>query len=129
MQPLCYEVLNEDYILHKSYKKRMEWCPEKAVTIPTQALGIVARNPPTCPTEKRSLGENLVNDGRMWCSAQVRIDKWTQFHCVKFRLESAGEPTICSHCYSVPYMKIPVNNQVMFMFSLKNLARKGLIST
>ena len=39
--------------------------------------------------------------------------KGTQFHCVKFRLESAGEPTICSHCYSVPYMKIPANNQVL----------------
>ena len=36
----------------------------------------------------------------------------TQFLCVKFRLGSAGEPTICSHCYSVPYMKIPANNQV-----------------
>ena len=32
---------------------------------------------------------------------------------VKFRLGSAGEPTICSHCYSVPYMKIPANNQVL----------------
>ena len=27
--------------------------------------------------------------------------KGTQFHCVKFRLGSAGEPTICSHCYDV----------------------------
>ena len=35
----------------------------------------MARNPPTCPVEKRSLGENLVNDGRMWCSAQVRLRK------------------------------------------------------
>ena len=25
----------------------------------------------------------------------------TQFLCVKFRLGSAGEPTICSHCYDV----------------------------
>ena len=40
-------------------------------------------------------------------------DKGTQFHCVKFRLGSAGEPTLCSHCYSVPYMKIPANNQVI----------------
>ena len=39
----------------------------------------------------------------------------TQFLCVKFRLGSAGEPTICSHCYSVPYMKIPANNQVFIM--------------
>ena len=37
----------------------------------------------------------------------------TQFLCVKFRLGSAGEPTICSHC-SVQYMKIPANNQVLF---------------
>ena len=33
----------------------------------------MARNPPTCPAEKRSLGENLVNDWGMWCSAQVRL--------------------------------------------------------
>ena len=33
----------------------------------------MARNPPSCPAEKRSLGENLVNDGRMWCSAQVQL--------------------------------------------------------
>ena len=28
-------------------------------------------------------------------------DKGTQFLCVKFRLGSAGKPTICSHCYDV----------------------------
>ena len=27
--------------------------------------------------------------------------KGTQFHCLKFRLGSAGEPTICSYCYDV----------------------------
>ena len=37
----------------------------------------MARNPPTCPAEKRSLGENLVNDGRMWCSVQV----WLRMDC------------------------------------------------
>ena len=68
----------------------------------------MARNPPTCPAEKRSLGENLVKIGE--CGALCRCGcawtvKGTQFHCVKFRLGSAGEPTICSHCYSVPYMK------------------------
>ena len=42
----------------------------------------------------------------------ARTYEGTQFLCVKFRLGSAGEPTICSHCYSVPYMKIPANNQV-----------------
>ena len=40
-------------------------------------------------------------------------EKGTQFHCLKFHLGSAGEPTICSHCYSDPYMKIPANNQVI----------------
>ena len=35
---------------------------------------------------------------RCGCS---RSGKGTQFHCVKFRLGSAGEPTICSHCYDV----------------------------
>ena len=33
----------------------------------------MARNPPTCPAEKRSLGENLVSDWTMWYSAQVRL--------------------------------------------------------
>ena len=33
----------------------------------------MARNPPTCPAEKRSLGENLVNDRWIQCSAQVRM--------------------------------------------------------
>ena len=45
----------------------------------------------------------------------ARTYEGTQFLCVKFRLGSAGEPTICSHCYSVAYMKIPANNQVLFM--------------
>ena len=45
----------------------------------------------------------------------ARTYEGTQFLCVKFRLGSAGGPTICSHmhCYCVPYMKIPANNQVL----------------
>ena len=31
----------------------------------------------------------------------ARSGKGTQFHCLKFRLGSAGEPTVCSHCYDV----------------------------
>ena len=31
----------------------------------------------------------------------TRTYEGTQFLCVKFRLGSAGEPTICSHCYDV----------------------------
>ena len=50
--------------------------------------------------------------------------KGTQFHCVKFRLGSAGEPTICSHCYSVPYMKIPANNQVIFVPNWPEMCRR-----
>ena len=75
----------------------------------------MARNPPTCPAEKRSLGENLVNDGQMWCSAQVRLRKDARGDSISLCEISAGEPTICSHCYSVPYMKIPANNQVFFI--------------
>ena len=37
----------------------------------------------------------------------------TQFFVLKFRLGSANEPNVSSHCYSVPYMKIPANNQVI----------------
>ena len=99
----CYDVLNEDYLIISWYLHVWNGVA-------------VARNPPTCPVEKRSLGENLVNDRWIQCSAQVRLlAEWkgTQFHCLKFRLGSAGEPTICSHCYSVPYMKIPANNQVI----------------
>ena len=76
----------------------------------------MARNPPTCPAEKRSLGENLVNARRMWCSAQVRLRMEVRGGLIslcEIRLGSAGKPTICSHCYSVPYMKIPANNQVI----------------
>ena len=50
--------------------------------------------------------------GRCSCA---RSGKGTQFHCLKFCLGSAGEPTICSHCYSVPYMKIPANNEVILL--------------
>ena len=28
-------------------------------------------------------------------------ERGLKFHCLKFRLGSAGEPTICSHCYDV----------------------------
>ena len=61
----CYAVLNEEYLIISWY-------------LHVRNGVAVARNPPTCPAEKRSLGENLVNDGRMWCSAQVwlRIDIW-----------------------------------------------------
>ena len=45
----------------------------------------VARNPPACPAEKRSLGENLVNDRQISCSAQVRLcmeaGMWLNFDC------------------------------------------------
>ena len=56
----CYDVLNEDYLIISWYLH--VW---QGVT--------VARNPPTCPAEKRSLGENLVYDRWIWCSAQVRL--------------------------------------------------------
>ena len=36
--------------------------------------------------------------------------KSLHFVCLlKFRLGSAGEPNVCSHCYTAPYMKIPGN--------------------
>ena len=31
----------------------------------------------------------------------LQSGKGTRFHCLKFHLGSAGEPTICSHCYDV----------------------------
>ena len=77
----------------------------------------MASNPPACPAEKRSLGENLVNDRRMPCSAQVGLctepGMWLNV-CYEIHLGSAGKPNVCSHCFSVPYMKIPANNQVIF---------------
>ena len=57
---------------------------------------------------------------RRWGCA--RSGKGTQFHCLKFRLGSAGEPTIYSLCYSVPYMKIPANNQVITCITPRNFA-------
>ena len=38
---------------------------------------------------------------------------WLNFIVLKFRLGSASEPNVCSHCYSVRYMKITANNQVI----------------
>ena len=84
----------------------------------------MARNPPTYPAVKRSLDENLVNERRIWCSAQVRLlvdRKGDSISLFEIRLGSAGEPTICSHCYSVPYMKKTANNQVMLL--LENLKK------
>ena len=70
----------------------------------------MARNPPTCPAEKRSVGENLVNDGQMWCSAQVRLRMDVREDSI-----SLCEISPLSHCYSIPYMKIPANNQVFLV--------------
>ena len=47
-----------------------------------------------------------VTDRRMPCSAQVRLhteaERGLNFLCLEnFRLGSAGEPNICSHCYDV----------------------------
>ena len=76
----------------------------------------MARNPPACPAEKRSLGENLVNV--RWNPAQLRLRTKNgmrlNFIVWKLHLGSASEPNVCSHCYSVPYMKIPAKNQVIF---------------
>ena len=60
----------------------------------------MARNPPACPADKRSLCENLVNDRRIPCSAQVRLrteaGMGLNFIVLKFRLGSASEPNVCS---------------------------------
>ena len=40
---------------------------------------------------------------------------------MQFRLGSAGEPNVWSHCYSVPYMKIPINNQVILRYDGRNV--------
>ena len=75
----------------------------------------VARNPPACPAEKRSLGENLVNVRRNPAQVRLRTENGMRliFIVWKICLGSASEPNICSHCYSVPYMKIPAKNQVI----------------
>ena len=52
----------------------------------------MARNPPTCPAEKRSLGENLVNDGRMWCSAQVRLRKDVRGNSISWLYAATATP-------------------------------------
>ena len=101
----CYDVLNEDYLI-------ISWCLHVWNGV------AVAGNPPACPAEKRSLGENLVTDRQMPCSAHVRLcteaGMWLNFDC----LGSAGEPNICSHCYAVPYMMVPANNQVIMFIHM-----------
>ena len=71
-----------------------------------------------------------VNDRRMWCSAQVRLRmdvQGTQFHCVKFPLGSAGEPTIYSHCYDV--LNEDVNYQTTIHWNGKAVSVTTLIFT
>ena len=80
----------------------------------------MARNPPACPAEKRSLGENLVNDRRNPAQVRLRTETgmWLNFIVLKFRLGSASEPNLCSHCCSVPYMEIPAKDQVMLLINV-----------
>ena len=88
----------------------------------------MARNPPACPAEKRSLGENIVNDRRIPNPAQVRTAAHgdrnvTPFHCFEISPGNfASEPNVCSHCYSVPYMKIPANNQVILIIDFGGIS-------
>ena len=60
MQTHCYDVRNEDYLIISWYLHAWNGVA-------------VARNPPTCPAGKRSLGENLVTDRWMSCYTQVRL--------------------------------------------------------
>ena len=56
----CYDVLNEDYLVISWYLHVWNGVA-------------VARNPPACPAEKRSLGENLVTDRWLPCYVQMRL--------------------------------------------------------
>ena len=56
----CYDVLNGDYLIISWY-------------LHVWNRVAVARNPPACPAEKRSLGENLVTDWWMPSYARVRL--------------------------------------------------------
>ena len=56
----CYDVLNGDYLIISWYLHVWNGV-------------VVARNPPAYPAKERSLGENLVTDWRIPCSAQVRL--------------------------------------------------------
>ena len=68
-----------------------------------------------------SLGENLVRIGRKTARvAQVQLHTEDGSSCKihlfwNFRLGSAAEANICSHCYSVSYMKIPAIDEVIFL--------------
>ena len=68
----------------------------------------MAKNPPACPAEKRSLGENLVNVRRNPAQVRLHTENGMQLNFIvwKLRLGSASEPNVCSHWYSVPYMKM-----------------------
>ena len=56
----CYDILNEDHLIISWYLHVWNGVA-------------VARNPPACPAEKRSLSENLVTVWRIPCSGQVRL--------------------------------------------------------
>ena len=52
----------------------------------------------------------------------ARTYEGPQFLCVKFRLGSAGEPTICSHCYDV------LNEDMFFNYHIDGLVQDCNIS-
>ena len=105
-----YNVLNEDYLIISWYLHVWNGVA-------------VARNPPAWPGEKRSLSENLVNDRRIPNPAQVRLrtetGMWLNFIVLKFRLGSASEPNVCSHCYSVPWTGFPQGREIWKRYGIQ----------
>ena len=105
-------MLNEDYLVNSQY-------------LHVRHGVAVAENPPTISAKEEiawnmSLGENLERtqggspqEPHRW-SCVLKTKLVAKILCyVIFCLRSAGEPNVCSYCYSMPYMKIPAINQVI----------------
>ena len=85
---------------------RWFWHANKIYEITAFMFNGLYRNMPVFLEDNFLILEHKVSFGFVPYPSRVlqkcaRTYEGTQFLCVKFRLGSAGEPTICSHCYDV----------------------------
>ena len=111
----CYDVLNEEtfYVKCDMEKRPLLRLTEKRGKQPPTNFVSCFENAwvrplGQCVSDSHSHIRDArieVNNRRIPCSAQVRMPTeagmWLSFIVLKFRLGSASEPNVCSHCYDV----------------------------
>ena len=88
---------------------------------PGKATGSVSDWTHVCSPARRKSKWTIGGCGGLRRCGCARTYEGTQFLCVKFCLGSAGEPTICSHCYDV-LNEDTVDTTVLHKVSLDSLA-------